>query len=198
MWSRVVAVVAGAALAAGGFALGRATADTHAGHDAGVREGRAAGLQEGRALQATGSSPRGERAAFDAGYAAGANDVFGGFDGGWSLVGALRHHPRPRQRSRDVPHRLAPPGARIAVAQRSGDGRRAHGDGGEEVEQALGDDRVAGDLELGARGVEPEGLHPRALGPLDASVGLGRAALLVAHARVLDVQDVDAGARPVG
>ena len=87
MWSRVVAVVAGAALAAGGFALGRGTADTHAGHDAGVarREGRAAGLQEGRALQATGSSPRTIRAAFDAGYAAGANDVFGGFDGGWSL-----------------------------------------------------------------------------------------------------------------
>ena len=26
------------------------------------------------------------RAAFDAGYAAGANDVFGGFDGGWSLA----------------------------------------------------------------------------------------------------------------
>ena len=86
MSSRVVAVVAGAALAAGGFALGRATAETHAGHDAGVREGRAAGVQEGRALQATGSSPRGERAAFDAGYAAGANDVFGGFDGGWSLA----------------------------------------------------------------------------------------------------------------
>jgi hypothetical protein len=85
MWSRVVAVVAGAALAAGGFALGRGTADTHAGHDAGVREGHAAGLQEGRALQATGSSPRTIRAAFDAGYAAGANDVFGGFDGGWSL-----------------------------------------------------------------------------------------------------------------
>ena len=31
-------------------------------------------------------APRlGARAAFDAGYAAGANDVFGGFDGGWSL-----------------------------------------------------------------------------------------------------------------
>ena len=45
MWSRVVAVVAGAAIAAGAFALGRTTADTHAGHDAGVREGRAAGLQ---------------------------------------------------------------------------------------------------------------------------------------------------------
>jgi len=86
MWTRVVAVVAAAALAAGAFALGRGTtADTDAGHDAGVREGRAAGLQEGRALQATGSSPHSTRAAFDAGYAAGANDVFGGFDGGWSL-----------------------------------------------------------------------------------------------------------------
>jgi len=86
MWSRVVAGVAGAALAVGAFTLGRATADTHAGHDAGVREGHAAGLQEGRALQATGSAPRSVRAAFDAGYAAGANDVFGGFDGGWSLA----------------------------------------------------------------------------------------------------------------
>jgi hypothetical protein len=84
MWSRVVAVVAGAALAVAGFALGRASADTDAGHDAGVREGRAAGVQEGRALQAAGSAPS-ARAAFDAGYAAGANDVFGGFDGGWSL-----------------------------------------------------------------------------------------------------------------
>jgi hypothetical protein len=89
MSSRVVAVavavVAGAALAAGGFVLGRATADTDAGHDAGVRAGRAAGLEEGRALQATGDAPRSTRAAFEAGYAAGANDVFGGFDGGWSL-----------------------------------------------------------------------------------------------------------------
>jgi hypothetical protein len=85
MSSRVVAVVAGAALATGGFVLGRTTADTDAGRDAGAREGRAAGLEEGRALQATGSSPPGTRAAFDAGYAAGANDVFGGFDGGWSL-----------------------------------------------------------------------------------------------------------------
>jgi hypothetical protein len=84
MWSRVVAVAAAAALAAAGFALGRASADTDAGRDAGVREGRAAGLQEGRALQASGSAPT-TRAAFDAGYAAGANDVFGGFDGGWSL-----------------------------------------------------------------------------------------------------------------
>jgi hypothetical protein len=85
MWSRVVAALAGVTLAAGGFALGRASTDTDAGRAAGVREGHAAGLQEGRALQATGSSPRSARAAFDAGYAAGANDVFGGFDGGWSL-----------------------------------------------------------------------------------------------------------------
>jgi hypothetical protein len=85
MQSRIVAVAAGLALAVGGFALGRASADTDAGHDAGMREGHAAGLQEGRALQATGSPPSGARAAFDAGYAAGANDVFGGFDGGWSL-----------------------------------------------------------------------------------------------------------------
>ena len=56
--SRVVAVAAGVALAAGGFALGRVTADTDAGHDAGVRQGHAAGLQEGRALQATGSAAR--------------------------------------------------------------------------------------------------------------------------------------------
>jgi hypothetical protein len=42
-------------------------------------------VREGRALQASASSPRGTRAAFEAGYAAGANDVFGGFDGGWSL-----------------------------------------------------------------------------------------------------------------
>lgn len=85
MWSRVLAVLAGVALCGAGFALGRATADTDAGHDAGVREGHAAGLEEGRALQAAGSAGLGARAAFDAGYAAGANDVFGGFDGGWSL-----------------------------------------------------------------------------------------------------------------
>ena len=80
-----MAALAGVALAGGGFAVGRVSADTGAGHDAGVREGHAAGLEEGRALQAGGVSGRGARAAFDAGYAAGANDVFAGFDGGWSL-----------------------------------------------------------------------------------------------------------------
>jgi hypothetical protein len=85
MWTTLAAVLCAAALAAGGFALGRATADTSAGRDAGVREGRAAGLEEGRALQATAGAPPGARAAYDAGYAAGADDAFGGFDGGWSL-----------------------------------------------------------------------------------------------------------------
>ena len=45
----------------------------------GVALGRRVGAQ------AAGSPASGSRAAFDAGYAAGANDVFGGFDGGWSL-----------------------------------------------------------------------------------------------------------------
>ena len=80
-----MAALAGVALAAGGFAVGRLSNDSGGGHDAGVREGHAAGLQEGRALQAGEVTGRGARAAFDAGYAAGANDVFAGFDGGWSL-----------------------------------------------------------------------------------------------------------------
>jgi len=102
------------ALAGGAFALGRATADTDGGEGeagqarrlapaeakrreaggaqgsaaaeaqgraAGLREGRALGIREGRALQL----PTGARRAFRAGYVAGANDVFGGFDGGWAL-----------------------------------------------------------------------------------------------------------------
>jgi hypothetical protein len=51
-------------------ALGRATAPDN---------DRAAGIQEGRALQ----QPAQARDAFKAGYQAGANDVFGGYDGGW-------------------------------------------------------------------------------------------------------------------
>ena len=43
-----MAGLAGVALAAGGFAVGRVSSDTGAGHDAGVREGHAAGLQDGR------------------------------------------------------------------------------------------------------------------------------------------------------
>ena len=82
------------ALAGGAFALGRTSVDTDApqgsaateraraqGRAAGLREGRAVGVREGRALQV----PATGRRAFEAGYVAGANDVFGGFDGGWAL-----------------------------------------------------------------------------------------------------------------
>ena len=66
MW-RVVLV---ALLVVGAAAIGRATAPD---------DDRQAGIQEGRALQ----QPAQARDAFKAGYAAGANDVFGGYDGGW-------------------------------------------------------------------------------------------------------------------
>jgi hypothetical protein len=85
------------------FGLGRATAadpgaaradgyhaGSGAGYAAGVRAGRAQGVQEGRALQEGAALPADARdaaaAAFNAGYGAGANDVFGGYDGGWSLA----------------------------------------------------------------------------------------------------------------
>ncbi len=62
----------------------------HQGRAVGIREGRAAGVEEGRTLQLGESLPRdtrrAARRAFRAGYVAGANDAFGGFDGGWSLT----------------------------------------------------------------------------------------------------------------
>ena len=70
-------------MAAALVALGRASVDRDDGRAAGERAGRAAGLVEGRALQVP--LRGGRRAAFRAGYAAGANDVFGGYDGGWDL-----------------------------------------------------------------------------------------------------------------
>lgn len=89
------------ALAGGAFALGRASVDTDGAERdgraageaqgpaageaqaraAGLREGRAQGVVEGRALQV----PTSGRRAFRAGYVAGANDAFGGFDGGWTF-----------------------------------------------------------------------------------------------------------------
>ena len=96
-------MLVGVAVAGGLFALGRVSAaDTDTarsegraeGHAAGLRAGRAAGLREGRALQLFESTPRGSRSAarrgFDAGYVAGANDAFGGFDGGWSFTTPYR------------------------------------------------------------------------------------------------------------
>jgi hypothetical protein len=110
-----IAVGLACVVVAGGlFALGRLTADDDDSGDAGsaaaataraagLREGRAAGLSEGRALQASEAAApgarRATRRAFAAGYTAGANDVFGGFDGGWSLstpyVITLRHGSGP-------------------------------------------------------------------------------------------------------
>jgi hypothetical protein len=104
-WSRVAVVAVGLAVAAGLVALGRWSAGTGAarargyaagqaagytaGYTGGLRDGRAAGVQEGRALAQTQPLPAGSRdaarAAFDRGYVAGADDAFGGYDGGWSL-----------------------------------------------------------------------------------------------------------------
>ena len=88
---RVIAVLIGAVVGAGLFLAGRLTSDTDdargAGYYAGLRQGESRGIQEGRALQLTDALPQdgreAARAAFDTGYAAGANDVFGGYDGGW-------------------------------------------------------------------------------------------------------------------
>jgi hypothetical protein len=73
-------------LAAGMFVAGRSTVDTGAarsqGYAAGQAAGEADGLRLGRALQAA-PVPGTARDAYQAGYAAGANDVFAGYDGGW-------------------------------------------------------------------------------------------------------------------
>ena len=94
----VLAVLAAACL----VGLGRATASdpgaaraggyrdgTTAGYADGFAAGRAVGLQEGQALAESSGSAPGDRTrvrdAFDDGYRAGANSVFSGYDGGWSL-----------------------------------------------------------------------------------------------------------------
>lgn len=55
----------------------------------GLRVGEAQGRAEGRAIQEGSALPAGDRHAvrdaFDDGYAAGANDSFAGYDGGWTL-----------------------------------------------------------------------------------------------------------------
>jgi hypothetical protein len=98
---RVVLVLVAISAAAGLVVVGRASAHAGtvrsegyregrlAGYADGVHDGRAAGLREGRALQASLTQPSGlqqvAKEAFTAGYAAGANDVFGGYDGGWAM-----------------------------------------------------------------------------------------------------------------
>ncbi|MBO3747463.1 hypothetical protein J5X84_15405 [Streptosporangiaceae bacterium NEAU-GS5] len=94
---KIIIIVATLAAAAGLVAFGRVTADTgaayrsgrEAGLNEGLRDGRVAGLREGRALQVTTELPASVRpptkAAFESGYVSGMNDVFSGYDGGWSL-----------------------------------------------------------------------------------------------------------------
>jgi hypothetical protein len=74
---------------ASGYSAGES--DGHyRGYLAGLRDGEVQGLQDGRAQQEASRLPRQSRhrvrAAFHAGYAAGANDVFAGYDGGWALA----------------------------------------------------------------------------------------------------------------
>ena len=85
--TRLVAGLLGLCAAAGLYALGRATA--RPGPDRAARDAAyARGLADGRADLEVRSLPAGVRdvgkAAFGNGYQAGANEVFTGYDGGWS------------------------------------------------------------------------------------------------------------------
>jgi hypothetical protein len=101
MRARIGIAILAVALGVGLFALGHATVDTGAARDHGFRDGNSAGFsdglrtgvaqgrQEGRALQVGESvAPQSRtvaRDAFNAGYTAGQDDVFAGYDGGWVL-----------------------------------------------------------------------------------------------------------------
>lgn len=79
-----IAVIIAVAAGVGGFLIGRSDAgrSADAAYNRGLYAGQAEGVRYGRGLQATLAVP-GERQAFDAGYVAGENDAFGGYDGGW-------------------------------------------------------------------------------------------------------------------
>ena len=92
----VLAAAAGLIAAAAAFGLGRLSVGTpHPGPSPtgdyfdGLRVGQAQGREVGRTLQVGASLPAKDkhvaRDAFRAGYAAGANDVFAGYDGGWTF-----------------------------------------------------------------------------------------------------------------
>lgn len=94
----MLGVLAVAAIGAGCYVLGRVTAGNGNGgyrqgrvdgYLAGLHDGTAQGLEQGRSAQEVAGLPANARAAaqqaFDDGYAAGANDVFAGYDGGWAL-----------------------------------------------------------------------------------------------------------------
>ncbi len=83
MRTRIVVLILSVIAGAGLFLAGRATAPDGGGDYA---AGHADGLREGRAVQATLGRDASERTAFDEGYRAGADDVFGGYDGGWGFT----------------------------------------------------------------------------------------------------------------
>jgi len=96
MASRLLsASIVAAAFAAGGLAAGGAALAVHADQPTGglsyfdgLRAGEAQGREEGRMLQLGQSLPAASRQpvsdAFKAGYVAGTNDAFAGYDGGWA------------------------------------------------------------------------------------------------------------------
>lgn len=87
--------IAGLLVGVAAFALGRWIAPSgprHATLDdylAGLRAREAQGRMDGRAIQEGAALPSGDRTpvhdAFEAGYVAGLNDAFAGYDGGWTL-----------------------------------------------------------------------------------------------------------------
>lgn len=92
----VLTVLVGLAVVAAGFVVGRTTGPGaragerfEQGYRAGLDVGQSSGIEQGRALQLGLSVPPSSRTAvqeaFEAGYAAGANDVFGTYDGGWAF-----------------------------------------------------------------------------------------------------------------
>lgn len=91
----VTVLVAGLLVAAAAFALGRWAAPSGSQHGtlrdylAGLRAGEAQGRMDGRAIQEGAALSPGDRRpvhdAFEAGYVAGLNDAFAGYDGGWSV-----------------------------------------------------------------------------------------------------------------
>ncbi|MEU8228692.1 hypothetical protein AB0C12_03700 [Actinoplanes sp. NPDC048967] len=83
MWT-ALAVVLLILAGAGTFWAGRVTgAEPGPAADRGYDAGHADGLREGRAEQATVNLPATDKTIFESGYAAGAADVFNGYDGGW-------------------------------------------------------------------------------------------------------------------
>ena len=76
----VLAVIAATVL----ILAGRATVDAESAHDAGYQAGHGDGYgEEGISLPPESRAPVED--AFNSGYAAGANDAFNQYDGGWSI-----------------------------------------------------------------------------------------------------------------